>query len=43
MLYNISTAHTHRQKNTAEQAADKSTDGDMATSITRVQQIMIAL
>jgi hypothetical protein len=34
---------THRQKNTAEQAANKCTDGDMVTLITTVQQIMTGL
>jgi hypothetical protein len=36
-------ADTHRQKSTTEQAADKCTDGDMATLITAVQQIMTGL
>jgi hypothetical protein len=35
-------ADTHRQ-NTAEQAADKCTDGDMVTLITTDQQIMTGL
>jgi hypothetical protein len=38
-----SSAETHRQKNSAEQAADKCTDGDMVTLITTVQQIMTSL
>jgi hypothetical protein len=33
-------ADTHRQKNTAEQASHKCTDGDTVTLITSVQQIM---
>jgi hypothetical protein len=36
-------ADTHRQKNIAEQAPHKSTDGDMVTLITTVQQIMTCL
>jgi hypothetical protein len=34
---------THRQKDTAEKAADKCTDSDMGTLTTTVQQIMKGL
>jgi hypothetical protein len=36
-------ADTHRQKNTAEQAADKWTDGGTVTLMTTVQQVMMGL
>jgi hypothetical protein len=36
-------ADTHRQKNTAEQATDKWTDGGMVTLMTTVQQVMMGL
>jgi hypothetical protein len=34
---------THHQKNIAEEAAEKCTDGDMVTLITTVQQVMTGL
>jgi hypothetical protein len=36
-------ADIHHHKNTAEQAANKCTDGDTVTLITTVQQIMMGL